>query len=42
MLADMRLNAGEKPVSSDLLLPYYLRAPQAERERAAKEAAAHE
>ena len=41
-LAAKRLEAGEEPLSYLTLLPLYLRAPQAERERAAREAAKHE
>lgn len=41
-LAVKRLEAGEEPLSYLTLLPLYLRAPQAERERAAREAAKHE
>ena len=41
-LAAKRLEAGEEPLNYLTLLPLYLRAPQAERERAAREAAKHE
>ena len=36
-----RLEAGEAPLDYITLLPLYLRAPQAERERAAREGAKH-
>ncbi len=42
VLAAKRMEAGEEPLSYLTLLPLYLRAPQAERERAAREAAKHE
>ncbi len=38
MLADRRMTEGETPVDCGMLLPLYLRAPQAEREKAAREA----
>ena len=40
-LAARRLEAGETPLDYITLLPLYLRAPQAERERAAREGAKH-
>lgn len=40
-LAARRLEAGEAPLDYITLLPLYLRAPQAERERAAREGAKH-
>ena len=40
-LAARRLEAGEMPLDYITLLPLYLRAPQAERERAAREGAKH-
>ena len=40
-LAVRRLEAGETPLDYITLLPLYLRAPQAERERAAREGAKH-
>ena len=42
VLAEAAIRAGKEPESYLTLLPLYLRAPQAERERAAREGKAHE